>query len=117
MRWHVRLRAHGWTNAVFGPQGADAEHDGEVLAPAPAIAADPVARTVTFTIPSATLGHPQSLSGARIYVTTWDYDGGWRDVAREPGPFTMGLRAESKSAGDPAKTPRVMDASAVITLP
>jgi glycosidase len=117
MRWHVRLRAHGWTNAVFGPQGADAEHDGEVLTPAPAIAADPVTRTVRFTIPSATLGHPQSLSGARIYVTTWDYDGGWRDVARDPGPFTMGLRAESKSPGDPAKTPRVMDASAVITLP
>ena len=113
MRWHVRLRAHGWTNAVFGPQGADAEQDGEPLVPAPTITSDASTRTVTFTIPSATLGHPQSLSGARIHVTTWDYDGGWRAVAREPGPFTMGLRG----GGDPAKAARVMDASAVITLP
>ncbi len=113
MRWHVRLRAHGWSNAVFGPQGADAEHDGEPLAPAPSITSNDVTRTVIFTIPSATLGHPLSLSGVRIYVTTWDYDGGWREVAREPGAFTMGLRGR----GDPAKAARVMDASAVITVP
>ena len=113
MRWHVHLRAHGWTNAAFGPRGADAEHEGEVLSPAPTISADAARRTVSFTIPSATLGHPQSLSGARLFVTTWDYDGGWRAVAREPGPFTMGWRGSS----DPALAPRVMDASAVITLP
>ncbi len=113
MRWHVRLRAHGWTNAVFGPTGADATRDGEALIPAPEIRSNAAERSVTFTIPSATLGHPQSLSGARIHVTTWDYDGGWRAIAREPGPFTMGLRG----SGDPTKAPRVMDASAVITLP
>jgi hypothetical protein len=113
MRWHVRLRANGWSNAVFGADGADAEHDGQALMPAPAIVADAARSTVSFTIPSATLGHPQSLAGARIYVTTWDYDGGWRPVAREPGPFTMGWRGPD----EPAKAPRVMDASAVITLP
>ncbi len=113
MRWHVRLRAHGWTNAVFGPRGANADADGEVLIPAPAIETNADRRTVTFTIPSATLGHPMTLSGARIYVTTWDYDGGYRPVAREPGPFTMGW----SGSGDPSQAPRVMDASAVVIVP
>jgi carbohydrate-binding DOMON domain-containing protein len=117
MRWHVRLRAHGWTNAVFGPRDADARHEGESLSPAPVIQADAARRTLSFTIPSATLGHPPTLSGARIYVTTWDYDGGWRAIAREPGPFTMGLSAGSRPALDPDQVPRVMDASAVIQLP
>jgi C-terminal binding-module, SLH-like, of glucodextranase len=113
MRWHVRLRAHGWTNVATGPRDAGADHEGQTLSPAPAIRSDAARNTVTFTIPSATLGHPQNLTGARLYITTWDYDGGWRPVAREPVPFTMGLRG----GGDPARAARVMDASAVITLP
>jgi hypothetical protein len=36
-----------------------------------------------------------------------------RAIARDPGPFTMGHRGSD----DPAKVPRLMDASAVITLP
>ncbi len=113
MRWHVRLRAHGWSNAAFGPDGASADIEGQALAPAPGIRSDAARRTVTFTIPSATLGHPRSLAGARLYITTWDYDGGWREIAREPGPFTMG----HPGPGDPARLPRVMDAFPIITLP
>jgi glycosidase len=113
MRWHVRARAHGWSNALFGARGADASAEGESIAPAATIETDAAGRSVSFTFPAAALGDAATLSGARLYVTTWDYDGGWRELAREAGPFTMG----SASAADPARAPKVMDASALIRLP
>jgi C-terminal binding-module, SLH-like, of glucodextranase len=110
MRWHLRLRAHGWSNALFSSQGASASSDGTPITPAATIAADPARRSITFTIPSAALGDPATLTGARIYVNTWDYDGGYRALAREPGTFIFGR-------GDAARDPKVMDASAVIRVP
>ena len=110
MRWHLRLRAHGWGNALFGPAGAGAASDGTPITPAASITADAKRRSVSFTIASAALGDPATLSGARVYVTTWDYDSGYRSLAREPAVFTFG-------GGDSARDAKVMDASAVIRLP
>lgn len=109
MRWHLRLRAHGWSNALFGPEGAGADADGRSITPAAPIDSDPARRTVTFTVPSEALGDPASLSGARLFVATWDWDGGWRALAPEAGTFTVG-------GGDPT-SPRLWSASPVITLP
>jgi hypothetical protein len=109
MRWHLRLRAHGWSNALFGWAGAGADSEGQVVTPAASIEADAGQRTVRFTIPAAALGDPDTLRGARVWVTTWDYDGGWRALSREGGPFTMG-------GGDPLRDARLMDSSAVVTL-
>jgi hypothetical protein len=109
MRWHVRLRAHGWSNALFGYEGADANADGRSITPAAEIQSEPAQRRIVFTIPSESLGDPDSLSGARVYVSTWDWDGGWRALAREAASFTVG-------GGDPAG-PKVWSASPVITLP
>jgi carbohydrate-binding DOMON domain-containing protein len=114
MRWHVRARAHGWSNALFGARGADATSEGESITPAATIETDAARRSVTFTLPAAAFGGAATLSGAKLYVTTWDYDGGWRDLAREAAPFTMGTGG---GAADPARAPKVMDASAVIRLP
>ena len=109
MRWHLRLRAHGWSNALFGPEGADSNADGRSITPAAEIDTDAARRTVRFTIPSESLGDPASLSGARVFVSTWDWDGTWRPLAREPGSFTVG-------GGDP-KASKLWSASPVITLP
>jgi glycosidase len=108
MRWHARLRAHGWSNALFGPKGAGSNSDGAPLSPAAQINTNPAARTVTFTLPAASLSDPATLVGARLYVTTWDYDGGYRALALQPGPFIFG--------GGKATDPRVIDATRVITL-
>jgi glycosidase len=109
MRWHLRLRAHGWSNALFGPEGADTRADGRSITPAAEISTDTATRTVRFTIPSEALGDPASLSGARIFVSTWDWDGTWRPLAREAGSFIVG-------GGDP-NAPKLWSASPVITLP
>ena len=113
MRWHLRLRAHGWSNALFGPEGVDtrreASADGRSITPAAEVETDAASRTVRFTIPSESLGDPASLSGARVFVSTWDWDGGWRPLAREAGSFTVG--------GGDSKSPKVWNASPVIQLP
>jgi hypothetical protein len=70
---------------------------------------DPATQTVRFTLPASALGGAGSLSGLRILVTTWDYDGGYRSLGPTAQPYGMG--------GGASGLPKVMDASAVITLP
>jgi carbohydrate-binding DOMON domain-containing protein len=110
MRWDVHLRANGWSNALFGAKGAGATADGTPLARAALLRVDPAARTVTFTIPAAALGRAADLSGTRVHVTTWDYDGGYRALAPVAGPHAFG-------GGDPARDPRVLDAAGPIAIP
>lgn len=106
MRWHLRLRAHGWSNALFAAEGASATHEGTPVTPAAAIRADSRSATVSFTVPAAVLGRHKSLSGARIYVSTWDYDGGYRAIAPQPQPYALG--------GGAADAPKVMDDSLIV---
>ncbi len=109
MRWHLRLRAGGWSNALHTHEGASAEVEGTPVTPGATLAVDRAARSVSFTLPAAALGRPASLSGARLYVTTWDYDGGYRALGPVAGPYSMG--------GGTSDGLRVMDDSGVITLP
>ncbi len=109
MQWHYRLRAHGWSNALFSSAGASASQEGTPVSPAADIRVDKAANTLSFVLKSAALGHPATLSGAKIYVTTWDYDGGYRAL----GPDLNSGRFGGGQPGDPL----VMDASAVITIP
>jgi C-terminal binding-module, SLH-like, of glucodextranase len=112
MRWHLRLRAGGWTNAAFAPDGASATHEGRPLSPVPTLRVDAASHTVSLVLPASLLsvaGRLPVLSGAKIYVTTWDYDGGYRALALQGQPFAMG--------GGAADGAKVMDDSAVIVLP
>jgi hypothetical protein len=110
MRWHYRLRAHGWTNALFSAEGASASREGTPATPAADIRVDPATHSVSFVLPAAALGNPRSLAGAKLYLTTWDYDGGYR-------PLTPQATVHSLGGGDGATDPLVMDDSGVITLP
>ena len=46
------------------------------------------------------------MEGARLHVTTWDYDGGYRPLAAEAGPMTFG--------GGEQEGARVMDEMTVL---
>ncbi len=109
MHWHRRLRVGGWSNALFTEVGATAANEGTPQTPAAALRVDRQANTVHLTLPAAALGRLQSLRGARVYVTTWDYDGGYRALGESPQAFAM--------SGAPAGSPKVMDHSGVITVP
>lgn len=108
LRWHRRLRVGGWTNALHDDSGASATSEGRAVTPAAHLRVDRASNTVTLVVPAASLGGLPSLSGARVYVTTWDYDGGYRALLARPEAFAMG--------GTPGGT-KVMDDSGVITLP
>ncbi len=109
MRWHLRLRAGGWSNALFSADGATATQEGTPVTPAAAISVDREAKTVRFTLPASVLGRLLSLSGAKLYITTWDYDGGYRALAPQAQGYVFG--------GGAADGAKVMDDSAVIVLP
>lgn len=101
MRWHYRMRIHGWSNALFCAEDASASNEGTPVAPAPALEVDRATSTLRLTLPASALGHPATLDGTRIHVTTWDYDGGYRALAPEAGAMTFG--------GGHAAGPKVMD--------
>lgn len=106
MRWHYRLRAHGWSNVLTAAPGASAPEEGAPVTPTADIQVDQAARTVTFTLPADALGQPHSLAGATLHLTTWDYDGGYRPLAPHAGPTTFG-------GGSGTPGPLVMDAATV----
>jgi glycosidase len=109
--WQGRLRVNGWTNALFAAQGASADADGTPVTPAAALAVDAAARTVTFTLAASALGNRKDLAGARLYLNTWDYDGGYRPLDPEPAGAHFG-------GGRPGQaSPLWMDATGVIELP
>lgn len=110
MRWHYRVRAHGWSNALFSSDGASATADGTAAAPAAQLSVHRRDKVVRFVLSPASLGGLKSLSGVRLYVNTWDYDGGYRPLAPEAGPSQFG-------GGNPAVGPLYMDDTTVITLP
>jgi glycosidase len=111
MHWHRRLRVHGWTNALFAASGATADADGTPVTPAAGLAVDSAANTVSFTVAASALGNRKDLSGARIYLNTWDYDGGYRPLDPKPAGAHFG-------GGRPGEaTPLWMDATGVIELP
>jgi hypothetical protein len=109
MRWHRRLRVGGWSNALFSPTGASATNEGTTIRPAAAVQVDREARSIRLTLPASALGRLPSLSGAKVYVTTWDYDGGYRALGPQAEGYALG-----GGAVDGAK---VMDDSTVIVLP
>ena len=110
MRWHYRLRAGGWSSALFSSTGASAAEEGSVVNSAAKIEVDATNQRVIFTLPATALGGLKSLSGVKVYATTWDYDGGYRELLREP-------RAAAFGGAQSPTDPLVMDDTVVITLP
>lgn len=106
MEWHYRLRSHGWSNLLSSRAGAGADREGEAVAPAAHIATDHGRGTITFTVPAPSIGRPESLDGAELHVTTWDYDGGYRGLGAEPHAHRFG-------GGDGRLDPLVMDSARV----
>lgn len=110
MTWHYRLRVHGWSNALFSADGANAAHEGTPVAPAADIRVDQESNTISFILPAAALGGLKSLAGVKLYLNTWDYDGGYRRLTPEAQGYSIG-------GGDGNADPLVMDDTPVVELP
>jgi glycosidase len=110
MHWHYRLRAGGWSTSLFSATGASSANEGTPVAAGVGLQVDRSRKLLTFTLPAAAIGRTKSLSGAKVYVATWDYDGGYRPLATKPDRHAFG---GAQSADDP----RVMDDIGPIVLP
>jgi len=110
MRWNLRLRADGFSNALLSSNGASATSEGTPVSPSATITVDKTQKTITFTLPASVLGRPAALSGLKVYATTWDIGDGPRPLQADAGPWIFG-------GGDGARDPLVMDDTAVIALP
>lgn len=110
MKWHYRLRAHGWSNAFFSSAGASASNEGTSASPAAGIKVDAANNTVSFILPDASLGKLASLAGVKVYVTTWDYDGGYRGLSPAAQEWAFW-------GGSGTTDPLLMDDISVLTLP
>ncbi|GAB3745652.1 alpha-amylase family glycosyl hydrolase [Lysobacter olei] len=105
MRWHYRLRVHGWSNVLTSAEGASAGHEGTPVMPSARLTVDRANATVRLALPAAALGHPRTLDGVKVHVTTWDYDAGYRALTPTGGAMHFG--------GGGSGAPKVMDAATV----
>ena len=110
MRWHYRLRVNGWSNALFAADNANASNEGTGTNLSALLHVERDRKTISLTLPAKALGNLASLSGSKIYLTSWDYDGGYK-------PLTANGSGHGFSGGDGAKDPLIMDDTVVITLP
>lgn len=109
--WSRNHFAAGWSNYLRSATGATADEDGRTIAGAPTVTTDAEARTVRFTYEKGPFG-VEDWTGARVYVTTWDFDGidnRFRPLTPEGGQWVMGGGAETD--------PKIMDAIGPITIP
>jgi glycosidase len=111
--WDYMAFVEGWTNRFYASQGASASEYGQVVSPAAQIlSADKATGTIRFLIAAESLGAPATLEGARIYVTTWDWNGPeaqYRALTQAGAPYEFGN-------GNGATDPLIIDDSAVLTL-
>ncbi len=104
LHWNYRLRLGGWSNALTAAVQADADNEGAAATPGAQLSVDPANKRLTVTLPADALGNPPDLKGATVFVTTWDYDGGYRGLVPEGGSMQFG-------GGDGRRDPLWLDAA------
>jgi glycosidase len=111
--WDYVLRVGGWMSLIHSSEGAGERDYGKPVNPAPLVMVDEEARKIEFIVTGAALGGLEDLSGVRVYITTWDYDGmesANRVLQETPDDYIMG-------GGNGQTDPLIMDDTTIITIP
>ncbi len=101
--WDYLLAAAGFDTAIFSSEGATDKKYGKAVRPSSRISVDTESRTISFLIPSESIGQPNSLKGTKIYVNTWGGGpGGLRDLNSKPSlwSFSGGTNIDPKIMDD-----------------
>jgi glycosidase len=106
--WNYMSFTQGWTNGIYSASGASKNNWGSPVEPAPKIKIDKDKKMVSFLYCPEALGYPKSLIGSKIFITTWDFDNGYRKLTKEGGPWSF-------SGGD-ENNPLIMDCTPIITI-
>lgn len=105
--WNRLLRIHGWSNALFATND---QEQPTALSETATVKVDRDANTITLEWPASALGSPSTLSGTKLWINTWDYDGGLRPLTTQATPGSFG-------GGQAADDPLWMDSIGPLTLP
>ncbi|OHD37986.1 MAG: hypothetical protein A2Y29_01215 [Spirochaetes bacterium GWE2_31_10] len=118
-KWSYLFKAEGWSTVGFSSIDATISKNGTPISPAPSSSVNWASDTeslkadgvITFTISSQSIGKPQSLSGYKVYINTWDIDmGKLRQIFPEAKAYSFG-------GGEMETDALIMDETAVITIP
>lgn len=111
LSWNRMAFFGGWNTMLFSPEGAGPKSYGAAVSPSGKVAVDRAKNQITFTFGGDSLGAPATLSGAKVYVTTWDYDG------LESSNRKLTLDGGDYIYGGASNGPLVMDDTKVIVIP
>jgi glycosidase len=102
--WDLMAAVDGWSNAVYWAKDAGLEAYGTSASPAPAIKVDSKTGEIKLRFDASLFGKTKEIAGAKLYITTWDYDGVgglYRAISPEGGQYTM--------TGEDPSAPLIMD--------
>ncbi len=110
--WNYVAYLAGWHNVLYNSENATKDSFGTIVTPTPTVIADKENNTITIQFSPDALGNPETLEGAKIYVTTWDNngsEGGHRVITKDGGPFDFG-------GSDKSNPSLIIDDTQVITI-
>ena len=107
--WDYLISTGGFFNAMFTSENASENQTGKATGPTPSINVNTETRKIKFSVSSEALGYPESLSGTKIYINTWDGGpGSLRALKPETEPWNFSGGTESD--------PKIMDDTQLIEL-
>jgi len=111
MLWNRVAFVGGWHASLYSSDGATPSSYGTPIPHPPAVSVN--GNVITFAFAPAALGNLPTLSGAQIYVTTWDCEG-TQDLLKR---LRTNAAATIFGGGDGTVDPLIMDDAQVVVLP
>ncbi|HRU43121.1 MAG TPA: alpha-amylase family glycosyl hydrolase, partial [Spirochaetota bacterium] len=109
--WDYLTMQEGWSAVMYEKTGATATNYGTSITPVPYSEVLHDESKIIFTVKGNMIGKPSSLSGWKIYISTWDADmSNPRGLEEVSAQYRFG-------GGDGLVDPLVMDETAIITIP
>ena len=111
MEWNFMAYIAGWVNAFYSSKNSSKSNFGTPVNPGADVSVDKDENTVNLVISARSLGWPKDLSGTKIYISTWDYDGlesKYRPLHAKPESFIFG-------GGKPSDA-LIMDETVIMTI-
>jgi len=91
--WDYFIFANGWSIVAYSSEGSGPQSFGKPISPTPKVKTNNMTSEVTLIISGELFGRPDSYSGFKFYITTWDFDGieaKYRDLYPEPKAYHFG---------------------------
>lgn len=111
--WNYVAYLAGWHSILYNVKNSTKDSFGTIVTPTPTVIANKENNTIAIQFSSDALGNPETLEGAKLYITTWDNYGseaGHRVVTKDGGPFDVG-------GSDIPNPTLILDDTKVITIP